>query len=305
MNEDVAVVTFAWNGSRPIYTPWQAENMRRMVAKHLSIPHRFIVVTDDEAAHRAVGLETLPIWDAPRFEMRRTNWLNCYVRLGLFDRDIGGAIAPRILSLDLDAVIRAPIDDFFDGDAPFKILSLKSRTWLQGGLFRVDPGKVHPCPWDQIQRNAETDIFERADKWIGSEQAVLSELFYNQVKAGLVPSWTEDDGISVNEFNAPWRVFFRTGHTKCWHISRPEREAYLSESGRDSVPSDLPATQAAVLPSSPPRRKTIQRLKPRLRPRVRAPEYKVILPGNVTPLGGLRQRAQAGGQDGNQKDHQD
>lgn len=258
-SSDIAVVVFAWGGSRPIYGPWHAENMRRMVSKHLSLPHRFIVITDDEGAHKAAGLETRPLWPCPRSEVTRTNWINCYVRLGLFDKDIGGAIAPRILTIDLDAIIRAPIDDLFDGDDPFKIMSLRSRTWLQGGLFRVDPGKVHPCPWDQVQRDSETNIFARSAKWIGSDQAIFSELFYSKMQSGSVPRWCEDDGVSINDSSAPWRIFFRTGHKKCWHETAPERAEYLAQSGRDNVPDYV--SQGIHSPTRPTPRKTIQRLK--------------------------------------------
>jgi hypothetical protein len=257
MKTDNVVAVFSWGGSRPIYQPWHAENMRRMVQKHLSIPHRFVVVTDNVPAYEAAGLEAFPLWDCPRHREMRTNWINCYVRLGLFDKTLGGALGGRILSIDLDTVIRAPIDDFFEGPDPFKILALKSRTWLQGGLFRVDPGKVNPCPWDQMMRNAETNIFDRSEPWVGSDQAILSELFYKQVREGTIPSWNESDGVVVNDFNAPWRVFFRTGHKKCWYPGVQERAEYLAQSDRTDVPADMPLlfnNEVARVP-----RKTIQR----------------------------------------------
>lgn len=235
--KDIAVVVFAWTGSRSIYKPWTAENMRRMVAKHLSLPHRFVVVTDNEKLFKEAGLETYPLWGCPKHEELRTNWINCYARLGLFDWQLGGNIADRILSVDLDAVIRAPIDDLFDGDAPFKILSMKDRAQLQGGLFRVDPGLVDPCPWDAIHNDA--DIFRDSDKWIGSDQAILSELFYKDVLAGTIPSWSADDGMSINDYDQPWRIFFRTGDKKCWHPDVPEQAEYLAQSGRDSVPTEM------------------------------------------------------------------
>lgn len=245
---DLAVVVFAWGGSRPIYLPWHAENMRRMVAKHLTVPHRFIVVTDDEAAHRAEGLETLPLWRAPADTLERgPNWINCYVRLGLFDELIGGTIAKRILSIDLDAVIRAPIDDLVIGNEPFKAMSLKSRDWIQGGLFRVDPGRVFPNPWLALHEDAGIIDRCKGRGWIGSDQSILSELFYEEVKRGAIPSWNEDDGMAINEFYSPWRVFFRTGHKKCWQEGMEERAEYLAQSDRIEVPPDLPFSRGTGL----------------------------------------------------------
>lgn len=265
MNNDIAVVVFAWGGSRPIYQPWHVENMRRMVAKHLTLPHRFVVVTDNVEAHRAEGVEVVPIWTCPHHQEMKANWINCYVRLGLFDKDIGGAIAPRILSIDLDAVVRGNIDDLFEGSDPFKVMSLKARTWLQGGLFRVDPGKVHPCPWDQMARHEETKIFERSGKWVGSDQAVMSELFHADVQAGRIPKWNEEDGIALNDTSSPWRIFFRTGHKKCWFTGMQEREEYLAQSDRDGVPEGV--NQLFYSPTSPRPRKTIQRVESKRGPR--------------------------------------
>jgi hypothetical protein len=252
----LAVVVFAYGGDRPIYLPWHAKNMQRMVSKHLTVPHRFIVVTDNEAAHRAEGLETVPLWTNPHHGYRKEGWVNCYARLGLFSDTIGGFIANRILSIDLDAVIRAPIDDLIQGDEPFKILGLRSRAWLQGGMFRVDPGCVWPNPWHELLRDEETKIFERGHKWVGSDQGILSELFYAKALRGEIPRWTEDDGMAINDFHASWRVFFRTGPKKCWQEGMPERAEYLAQSGNPIVPGDLPFSRGSERLSG----KTIQRL---------------------------------------------
>lgn len=249
MNKSIAVVVFAWNGSRPIYHPWHAENMRRMVAKHLSLPHRFVVVTDDEELYKAAGLETFPLWETPKAPDMARNWIHCYARLGLFNKDLGGAIADRILCIDLDAVIRAPIDDLFEGDESLKVMCLKSRTWIQGGLIRIDPGVLSPDPWDHLFY--DEDIFRRTEKWVGSDQAVLSELYYDNVLAGTIPRWCEDDGISINEFEQPWRIFFRTGNKKCWHPAAPELAEYLAQSGREEVPPGMLPRVGAPEPMVP------------------------------------------------------
>jgi len=229
-----------------------------MVAKHLTLPHRFVVVTDNIDVHKDAGLQTYPLWACPKHDELRTNWINCYVRLGLFEKYIGGAIASRILALDLDAVIRAPIDDLFDGDEPFKVLAMNDRDHLQGALFRVDPGLVSPCPWDHYMRNDETQVFERSAKWIGSDQAILSEMFYDDVRSGKIPNWSQDDGISINEFEAPWRIFFRTSNRKCWFPDMPEQAEYLAQSDRESVPEAL-LPRIMTPPPVVPGRMTIQR----------------------------------------------
>lgn len=235
----LTVVVFCFRGSRPIYFPWQVENARRMLAKHLTVPHRFVCITDDVPAMQAAGIEALPIWDAPAFDATRNHWLHNYVRLGLFDRDIGGRVGERILAIDLDMVIRSNIDDYVSNPAPFRVMAMKSRPWLQGGLFLVEPETfddlVETNPWRML---TTTDIVERSRRWVGSDQAVLSELFYDAVRAGAIPTYDESHDITINDWSDSWRVFFRTGQRKCWDRRMPEYGAYYEQSGRQ--PDDVP-----------------------------------------------------------------
>lgn len=233
----LTVVTFCHaQGGRPIYRPWHVENMRRMMAKHLTVPHNFVVVTDhpEEYLGRGHGVHTL--WASPRVEATQRHWLFNYNRLGLFDAEIGGKIGERLLCIDLDAIVRENIDDIVSDPAPFKIMALKTRVQLQGGLFLIEPGATAVNPWRAIHE--DPTLIKRSHRWVGSDQAVLSELFY-----GSVPAWDEDDGLTINQFDWPgWRIFFRTGHRKCWDAHAVERLAYYAESDRslDEPPPVIP-----------------------------------------------------------------
>lgn len=222
----LTVVTFCHQGSRPIYRPWHVENLRRQFTKHLTVPHRFVCVTDD-ATMDIPGVEVFPLWDSPRITATLQHWLFNYNRLALFNRDIGGRIGERLLNVDLDMIVRENIDDIVMDPAPFKIMSLKSRVQLQGGLFLIEPGSTSVDPWTAIHE--DPGLLIRSRQWVGSDQAVLSELFF-----GSVPTWNEDDGVIINQYDWPrWRMFFRTGTRKCWSPDMPERADYLRESGRD------------------------------------------------------------------------
>lgn len=228
----LTVVVFTWGGARPIYGAWHALNMRTMIAKHLTVPHRFVVVTDDERSMRAAGLEAYPIWRTPPFPSR--TGLRCCVRLGLFSPLHGGQLGDRIFAIDLDAVIRANIDSIVTSPAPVKFLSFQSREQLQGGMLLVTPGKVTPDPWEAIHH--DRTLPDRAFKWVGSDQAVMSELYYPQVKSGEIPHWDESDGVIVNNQireRDDWRIFFRTGARKCWVKGMTERDEYFAQSGAD------------------------------------------------------------------------
>jgi hypothetical protein len=75
-------------------------------------------------------------------------------------------------------------------------------------------------------------------RYIGSDQAVLSELFYEAVQRGEIPTFNETHGVFINEFTAPWSLLFRTGQRKCWHPSHPEYAEYYAQSER--VPGEKP-----------------------------------------------------------------
>lgn len=227
MQETLTVVSFCWSGARPIYTPWHANNQQRQFAKHLTVPHRYVCVTDQPDAPE-FECETVPLWDLPPVQGTAAHWLVNYVRLRLCDEWAREAIGERILAIDLDVTIRANIDDLVADDVPFRILKLRRRKQLQAGLFLVRPGELEPNPWAAC---FDPQLIERSRQWVGSDQALLSELFYERVVAGEFPTWDERHGIIINDAAAPgWRMLFRTGERKCWD-NVPEKWIYYYESG--------------------------------------------------------------------------
>lgn len=238
----LTIITTAWAGARPIYEPWHIVNADTMLRKHLTIPYRHVCVTDDVDGIRAAGIEAVPLWpvNAPLPVQTMRHYLNNWLRLGMFDYELMHSVGlvrdggDALVSIDADIVIRRNIDHLFSGPwPPFKIMSLKGRTHLQGGLFMVRPGYVEPNPWAVLHN--EPDTVERARRWGGSDQALLSELFYDRTASGEIPTWNEDDGLAINgQYENPdWSLFFRTGHKKCWDVRMPEAREYYAQSGRD------------------------------------------------------------------------
>lgn len=230
----LAVVVTCWAGARPIYHPWHVINTREMCRRHLTVPHRFVCLTDDVERMTRAGIDAvaLPTPWRPEPEATRQHWLTNYGRLAILG-EFGATLGDRVLGIDLDIVVRANIDDLVDTVAPVKFMCLQSRTWIQGGLILATPGALDPDPWTIYN---ESDVIElaRARGYCGSDQAVLSYLFYDDVRAGAFPHWSEADGVSVNELDQPdWRIFFRTGDRKCWDDEQPERALYYENCGAD------------------------------------------------------------------------
>jgi hypothetical protein len=153
-------------------------NVREMFRRHLTVPHRFVCLTDDVEGMTRAGVDALELWRPTRAEPEptRQHWLNNFARLGLLGEP-GRAISDRILGVDLDIVIRANIDDIVECAAPLKLMCLQSRTWVQGGLILATPGALHPDPWEAYNTQPELLDVARARGFFGSDQAILSSCF--------------------------------------------------------------------------------------------------------------------------------
>lgn len=88
------------------YTPDDVRLLQRMVARHLTVPHEFVVITDrpelfaEDEAIRAVAID----WTT---HVPGT----CFVRLMTFSPEAREKIGERVLQVDLDTVIVGNLDD--------------------------------------------------------------------------------------------------------------------------------------------------------------------------------------------------
>src|SRR5690554_2157344 len=109
----LTVVSWKWNGWRSIYQPHHVRALKRMVAKHLHIPHRFVCVTDDP--RELSGIETIRLWSDPVVSVQ-TRYPNCYRRLKMFSNYAKTLLGEQILSVDLDCVILDDITPLITDD---------------------------------------------------------------------------------------------------------------------------------------------------------------------------------------------
>jgi hypothetical protein len=226
----LTVVCWKWEGWRPVYTAEHVHNLRAMLAKHLTIPHRFLCITDkpDEIP----GIDTMQLWEAPHGLNGVTPGIpSCYARLRLFSHWARDAIGEHILSIDLDSIIMSNIDDLITDDS-FRILSGHASPY-NGSMWMVKPGIVDNL-WARLNattaRRANRQRHSDGSRYYGSDQAFMSHQIPN------APTWGRDDGLyqyphimhgPVPE-NA--RVIFFAGPKKPWET--PLNGLYLSESGQ-------------------------------------------------------------------------
>lgn len=183
---DLAVVTFLYGGNRAnTYGPEHVHALKRMLDAHLTVPHRFVCVSDREIP----GIEVYPMWEFPRMWVR-PGFPDCWRRLGLYKH--APRIATRILMLDLDILIRRNIDHLASDLAPYCIL--KGSASKYGGAMQM---------WESDKYQHVYDEFDPVEslKLIGEHRAPSGKSLLGSDQTWLsvaVPdarTWFEEDGV--------------------------------------------------------------------------------------------------------------
>lgn len=229
----LTVIVWKWNGWRPnLYTAAHVLTMKRMLDKHLTIPHRFVCVTDD--AKGLDSIETMPIWDYPKI-VTGARQPNCYRRLRVFSREARSMFGERVLSIDLDAVVLGNIDSLITDD-DFKIMQGKAAPY-NGSMFLHRTGtRLHV--WDTLSKHTP-DMVRRHERMsnvrhYGSDQAWMS------FKLPGAPTWGAADGVHhftllTEGVPTSCRLLFCAGGAKPW-----------SARVRDTAPEAYAAYQSAL-----------------------------------------------------------
>ena len=109
--------------------------LKRAVERHLTVPHKFVCLTDDPDS---VDCNTLPI------PLNLPGW---WGKLALFS----DLISERILFFDLDTILVGNIDEFasYQGDLAI-IRPFYRDSGFASGVLNIGPG-VHPHIWDRFR----------------------------------------------------------------------------------------------------------------------------------------------------------
>jgi hypothetical protein len=110
----VNVVCMKWGTA---YSAEYVNRLHRAVSHHLTLPHRFVCLTDD-ASGIEPGVEILPLPEVPEQAMRE---ISPWRKLGMFAPTIGD-LSGKTLFLDLDLVLVDSLDAFFTYSNKFAIM---------------------------------------------------------------------------------------------------------------------------------------------------------------------------------------
>lgn len=194
------VVCWKWKPSRPYRSQFGPETvnvLRRMVQRHLKLPHRFSCITDDP---RGIDPEVrvIPLWDDFASVPNPSNPRNpsCYRRLKMFSAEAKELIGEKIVSLDLDTVITGDLTPLFDHDYDFVIWGGQTvnprggptYNWFNGSLMMLKAGSRTKV-WETFDPHRSPALANAAG-CRGSDQGWIAYCLGREEK-----TWGLQDGV--------------------------------------------------------------------------------------------------------------
>jgi hypothetical protein len=184
--EQNSIVCFLWNdGSTKTYLPKHVNRLADIVEAHMSIPYRFICVTDEtEGFSDKVELFKLPesvAWIKDVRTPEKPRLPSSYRRLWLFSKE-AKCLGDRILQTDIDVVILKDLAELFTIPDDFvgwrprsekrpHIRPVEGVHRIGGGTWLLRTG-THTHIWENFSTKGIKEA--RAAGWRGSDQAWLS-----------------------------------------------------------------------------------------------------------------------------------
>jgi hypothetical protein len=127
------------------YAPEYVSRLRNAVRRNLSVPYRFVCMTDRPGD---IDCETMPV------PMNLPGW---WGKIALFSQEV---FPGRRLFLDLDSVITGSLDDFakYTGElAVIRPFPGDRDKGINSGLMNIGPG-AHAYVWERFRMNPEAAI---------------------------------------------------------------------------------------------------------------------------------------------------
>lgn len=218
----LTVICWKWasTGWRAPYLVQHVNALKRMLEAHLKIPHRLICITDDKDT-RKYECHTYPLWNEKRLRVNtRPGKPNCYQRLKLFAPEMREVFGERVLSIDLDVLIRSDITDLLDFTEDFKIMRGVAAPY-NGSMWGMRTGaraqvweEFHPVHSPVIAAQQKT---AKGKNFYGSDQAWISYKIPGEatwpIGGAIYPynSHIRDKGIPDDA-----RIIFFAGSDKPW-----------------------------------------------------------------------------------------
>lgn len=240
MNTMLTVVGWLWRDKncRTEYLPEHANIWARMIHRNLTLPHRFLLLTDRVKARYDPLIQPVALWEDLRdfrFSSWRPEFPQCWTRLKAFSEEARSVLGERFVSVDLDCVVTGILDALFDRSedflicrrAPLRRQDVKNR--YQASMFMMTAGARRKV-WNDFRGEKSLEAIrakyvpEAAKKFLATDQGwMLYRL--GKDEAG----WSTEDGVyfwpwlrandRINQLPENARIVFFQGETKPWTLN--------------------------------------------------------------------------------------
>lgn len=224
----LAVICCLW-GTR--YGAGHVRALKQMTGQYLSVPHRFVCLTDRDGID---GVETRPLRP---LQYRRRGLAN-FAKLHAFDGELQRSLGRRIVFFDLDVVLL--------GDITGLVLESGEFAIMKGTLSRSGERQLAPynssfwvCEAGAREHFLSTFCPDRIDEidpsWVGTDQAWIGHVSPDERTVG------EADGLyqfcrQGQDLPAGAKAVFFAGHIKPWN----RRAGWLGEIYRQYLTDTQP-----------------------------------------------------------------
>jgi len=242
----LTVACWKWHGWRrkDFYGHEHVNALHRMVQKYLKVPHRFVCFTDNP---KGIECETQPIWGIHDVGVPEDR-ANCFRRLRFWSEEGKKLVGDRVLSLDLDIVIRGDITHLVHTEEDFKaawgtVADMNGSIWLYRTGTRQDVwDDLNKHTYDSLQwHNQQVRHKQGKIPLVGSDQAWLS------MKYDHIPTWTKEDGIYhfrplfMNNEPLPdnCKIMCFPGKNKPWHVEAANKFPEIYHAYQDAYEGNI------------------------------------------------------------------
>jgi len=215
-----------------------------MIERNLTIPHRFVLLTDRMKSRYDKLIEPVKLWDDWR-TLRREEWREefpqCLVRLKAFSPEMSSILGERFVSIDLDCVVTGNLDAILSRTESFLICRRAAirpediDNPYQASMWMMDTGaRAHV--WTQF-RGAKT-LDALADKPLAKYYLATDQGWILYALGPDEAGWTGGDGVygwpwlKANECADPLpdnaRIVFFQGNRKPWNFEDNERPEWIA-----------------------------------------------------------------------------
>lgn len=191
---------------------------RQELARHLSIPHEVVCITDNPNGLDS-EIRAIPLWS------EGADMGGCWRRVRAFSPEMRDVIGPRFAWIDLDSVILGPMDDILGRTEDLVLYRSNSiqGTPYNGSLLLMTAG-------------SKAEVWNRFDP--ATARAIVAEAGYNGTDQAWIshtlgpdqPVWTKEDGVMhftkdcVPDLPPQSRIVFFPGPQKM-HMPNARRHA--------------------------------------------------------------------------------